>query len=419
MQGPDTVNDSDLRYRRNFLRFLAGSPLLAPLGMAAGFFDESNAQGQLSTGAAELSDLISSPDDAVNVFDFESVARHELPPAHWGYLKTGVDDDATLLANRKAFSKLYLRPRRLADVSKIDMSLKLFGVQWETPIVLAPAGSQMAFHDDGEIAVAKAARKKRHLQILSTTSSSGVEDVVSARGGPIWYQLYPTSRWEVTRGLVRRAKAAGCPVLVLTVDLVTGGNRNTLRRYIRQDTRDCVDCHSPIRGEDLHNKPMFEGLNMAGLNSGLAPDLTWDVVRRLRGETDMKIIVKGIVTHEDAKLCLEHGVDGIIVSNHGGRAEESGRASLDSLPEVVQAVARKVPVLVDGGFRRGTDFFKALALGADAVCIGRPYLWGLGAFGQEGVEKVLEILRLELEVAMKTTGTPRLSDINPTFVGVA
>lgn len=403
------MNDIKLRARRHFLRFLAGSPLLALLRRAPGFGEEPRA------GAPESSNLIASPKDAINVFDFEKVAEHELPPAHWGYLKTGVDDDATVFANRKAFSKYFLRPRRLVDVTKIDMSTKLFGTEWETPIILAPAGSQGAFHDDGELAVAEAAKEKRHLMILSTVSSNSVDDVVAARGGPIWYQLYPTSRWEVTRGLVKRADAAECPVLVVTVDQVTGRNRDTLRRYIKRDTRNCSDCHSGY----LDRKPNFEGLNIKGLRSNLAPNLTWDIVRRLRGETDMKIVLKGIVTHEDAQLCLEHGVDGIIVSNHGGRAEASRWASLDSLPEVLQAVDGKVPVLVDGGFRRGMDFFKALALGADAVCIGRPYLWGLAAFGQEGVEKVLQILRLELRMAMMSAGTPRIKDINSSHIAVA
>ncbi len=413
------MDDSHLQYRRNFLKFLAASPLLASFRAATSFCEEASAEDKPRVLASESSHVISSPDEAVNVFDFQSVAQREIPPAHWGYLKTGVDDDATVVANRTAFSKLYLRPRRLVGVSNIDMSTNLFGVRWETPIILAPAGSQKAFHEDGELAVAEAARSRRHLMILSTVSSTAVEEVVEARGGPIWYQLYPTSRWEVTRGLVKRAKAAGCPILVVTVDQVTGSNRDTQRRLTRTDKRRCSRCHSKKKGAYLRSKPMFDGLNTDGLRGNLAPDLTWDIVRRLRGETDMKIIIKGIVTREDASLCLEHGVDGIVVSNHGGRAEESGRGTLDSLPEVLEAVDGKVPVLIDGGFRRGMDVFKALALGARAICIGRPYLWGLGAFGQSGVEKVLDILRLELELAMKNAGTRSLKEINRSFVGVA
>jgi isopentenyl diphosphate isomerase/L-lactate dehydrogenase-like FMN-dependent dehydrogenase len=411
------MSEIDVQYRRRFLQFLAASPLLASLRADPVHGAEPGLHDSLDAPAAGSAPLIQSPDEAINVFDLERVARHELPPAHWGYLATGVDDDATLLANRRVFSRYYLRPRRLVDVSRIDMSINLFGTEWETPIVLAPAGSQGAFHEEGEVAVARAAREKRHLLILSTVSSHSVEEVIAARGGPVWYQLYPTSRWDVTRALVRRASAAGCSVLVVTIDQVTGRNRDTLQRHVRQDTRDCLDCHAPDRSDYLSRKPMFAGLNTEGLRSNLAPDLTWDIVRRLRGETDMKIILKGIVTREDAALCLEHEVDGIVVSNHGGRAEESGRASLDSLVEVVAAVEGRMPVLVDGGFRRGMDFFKALALGASAVCVGRPYLWGLAAFGQAGVERVLDILRLELELAMQTAGTPRIRDINPAFVG--
>ena len=413
------MNEIDLQFRRNFLKFLAGSPLLASMRVATSLGQEPGAQRKPSAVASELFPLISSSEEALNVFDFEAVAREELDPAHWGYLTTGVDDNATLLANRRAFSKLYVRPRRLVGVSKIDMSMELFGVEWETPIILAPAASQKAFNEDGELAVASAAKKKRHLMILSTVSSHSVEDVTEARGAPIWYQLYPTDRWEVTRGLVKRADAAGCPAIVITVDQVTSLNRETLRRFRRMDTRDCTECHSTKPNAYIRSKPMFDGLNFEGLRTTLAPSLTWDIVRRVRGETNMKILIKGIVTREDARLCLKHGVDGIIVSNHGGRAEESGRASLDSLPEVLEAVDGKVPVLVDGGFRRGTDLFKALALGAKAVCIGRPYLWGLAAFGQPGVEKVLDILRFELRLAMMNAGTRSIKEINRSFVGKA
>jgi len=388
------MNDIKLEARRHFLRFLAGSPLLASLRTTPGFCDDLE--------PAEVSNLISEPGEAINVFDFEKVAEHELPLAHWGFLKSGVGDDGSVRANRDAFSNYYMRPRRLVGVSEIDMSVKLFGTKWETPIALCPAASQGAFYEDGELAVAQAAKNKRHLMILSTYSSNSVTDVAEAYGGPIWFQLYAQANFEVTRGLIAKAEAAGCPAIVVTVDQIAGGNRDTLNRYRKLDTRECSDCHT---GEP---KPNFEGLKRSG---GLRAGLTWDSVKRLRGITDRKLLLKGIVTGEDAKLCLEHGVDGIIVSNHGGRSESSNWASLDSLPEVVQAVDGKVPVLIDGGFRRGMDFFKALALGADAVCIGRPYLWGLAAFGQEGVEQVLEILRREVRMAMMTAGTPSIKDI--------
>ena len=216
----------------------------------------------------------------------------------------------------------------------------------------------------------------------------------------------------MTERLVKRAEAAGCPVLVLTVDLPLGTNRDTAKRFARLDSRPCASCHGDSFEAYVRRKPMFADIDgLASVASEVSPGMTWDFVKRLRDLTPMKLVLKGIVTREDAAIAVEQGADGVIVSNHGGRSEESGRASIDCLSEVVEAVAGRVPVLVDGGFRRGTDIFKALALGARAVGIGRPYLWGLAAFGQEGVEVVLRLLRAELVAAMQTCGTPSLRHI--------
>jgi isopentenyl diphosphate isomerase/L-lactate dehydrogenase-like FMN-dependent dehydrogenase len=362
--------------------------------------------------------LITAPEDALNVFDFQAVARATLPPAHYGYIATGVDGDATLRANRTGFAKLHVRPKRLVDVTNIDMGVELFGERWDSPIVLSPAGSQKAFHPEGEAAVARAAAVKNHLQLLSTVTTTAVEEVAAARGAPVWYQLYPTSEWRITEALLRRAEGAGCPVVVLTVDMPVLSNRESGARWARIDTRDCGTCHAgpgDFTGS-LVRKPMFDGLDVTGVPGLDQPALTWDFIRRLKDNTDMRVVIKGIVTREDAARCLEYDADGIIVSNHGGRAEESGRATIRSLPEVVSAVAGQVPVLVDGGFRRGNDVLKALALGATAICIGRPYLWGLGAFGQPGVEAVLDILRRETELAMRLAGTPTIDDIDGSTV---
>ncbi len=372
----------------------------------------------------ELAQRIASPDEAINVFDFQVVAEQVLPPAHYGYLATGVDGDETLRANRDGFQQFDLRARRLVDVSNIDTSVELLGVRWDTPIVLAPVGSQKAFHAEGEMAVARASSAKGHHQILSTVTTTSVEDVNAVRGQPVWYQLYPTSSWSVTQALIRRAEGVGCPALVLTVDLPVESNRETLERYVRADSRDCSTCHEAAPSDDspmnfpvgwLRRKPMFDGLDMRQVNFD-TPSMTWDFLRRLRDTTDMRILVKGIVRDDDAQRCIEYGADGIIVSNHGGRADASGRSSIESLPEVVDTVRGRVPVLVDGGFRRGTDVLKALALGADAVCIGRPYVWGLAAFGQAGVEKVLDILRAELQLAMQLHGVAAIADVDRSFV---
>ncbi len=322
--------------------------------------------------------LIASVDQAINVFDLEAVAKTKLPPAHWGYLTSGVEDNATLAANQTSFSQYHLRPRRLIDVSRIDMKRTLFDTEWSSPLFLCPVASQKAFHPEGEIAVARAARKQKHLQILSTASTSSVEDVMQARGEPVWYQLY-TYGWEITQSMVERAETAGCPVLVLTVDQhLPGQNSETRFRYIRKDPRKCTECHIP--DDRLRNKPMFDQVDLSTYDGGHRSKMTWEFVDKLRKTTNMKLVIKGIVTAEDARLCLEHGVDGIIVSNNGGRAQETGWATLDSLPEVVKAIDGKIPVMIDGGFRRGTDIYKALALGATAVGVGRPYLCGFAAF---------------------------------------
>ena len=376
--------------RRKFLQYLAASPIFA----------------------AE-SPLITNPAQAISVFDFEPVARKNIPPAHFGYLSTGVDDERTLRANQEAFARLQLRPRRLIDVSRIDTSVELFGVKWPTPIFLCPCGNQKAYHPDGESAVARAANTRNALKILSTVATMSVEEVTRAAGRPIWQQLYPTSRWEVGERIVRRAEAAGCPVLVITVDLVGDRNAETAKRSIANDSRQCASCHPvPVFSG---RKPSFDGIDTTGL-SMRSPNFNWESVRRIRAITKMKIVLKGIGTHEDARIAAEQGIDGLIVSNHGGRSEDSGRASIDCLPEVVDAVRGRMPVMVDGGIRRGTDIFKAIALGASAVGIGRPYLWALGAFGQAGVEKVLDLLRMEFELAMKQCGARAVDEIKPAHV---
>ena len=380
--------------RRAFLAYLAASPALGFSG-------------------TDLEFVPSKPEDAINILDFEAAARRRLPPAHFGYIATGVEDDYTLQANRDAFRHFQLRPRRLVDVTHINMSVSLFGKNWETPVILAPTGSHKAFHEEGELAVARAARSRKALQILSTATTTAVEEVNAVRGGAVWYQLYATSNWNVTEKLIKRAENAGCPVLVVTVDIPTGRKTETELRYRLLDKRDCLQCH-PKGGLGTAGffirKPMFKGIDMTNENL-FAPALTWDSIRRIRQMTSMKVILKGIVTREDAVLSREAGVDGVIVSNHGGRAEESGRGSLDCLPEVIDGIQSAMPVLIDGGFRRGSDVFKALALGARAICIGRPYLWGLGAFGQAGVEAVIDMFRKELTLVMQQCGTRSLAEI--------
>jgi 4-hydroxymandelate oxidase len=385
------------RNRRAFLKFLAASPLFASLPARA---------WQTHT----LDEVLASPKDALDVMDFEAAARKALPPAHWGYMTSGVDDNLTRDANHEAYKHIQLRPRKLVDVSKIDTRVELFGTTWDSPIFLCPVGAQGMFHADGEMAVARAAQTKKALQILSTVTSHSVEDVIKARGGPVWYQLYALSNWDHTEKIAKRAEDAGCPVLAWTIDLLAGRNTETASRFRRVDSRQCADCHGEPFGS-VSTRPMFDKFDMKGVSIN-SPTYTWAYVDRLKKATRMKLLLKGIETREDARLCVEHGVDGIIVSNHGGRATETYRATIECLPEVVDGVAGRIPVMVDGGIRRGTDAYKALAFGAKAVGIGRPYIWGLSAFGQPGVEKVIDILRGEFELTMKQCGARSLAEIS-------
>jgi isopentenyl diphosphate isomerase/L-lactate dehydrogenase-like FMN-dependent dehydrogenase len=383
--------------RRQLLGWLAASPVL---GVRPGLGQSS---GQPSTAAQML-----------DVFEMEAVAREIVPPAHWGYLQSGVDGDVTLRANVAGYARWQLVPRRFVDVSRIDLSASVLGTSMASPVMISPIGGLRAFHLEGDVGVARAAKSKNQLHIVSTQMSDRLEDIAAARGAPLWFQLYTTNRIEVTKELVQRAQRAGCTVVAVTVDLPAGRNTVTAARARRSDTRVCRDCHlTDANGNprsQISIKPLFAGIDTEGLGL-VSPSLGWDFIRGLKDMTTMKVVIKGIEAEQDAALAVENGADGIIVSNHGGRALESGRGTIESLPEVVRGAAGRIPVMVDGGVRRGTDVFKALALGASAVGIGRPYAWGLAAFGQAGVERVLDILNLELRLAMAGCGTTAIAQI--------
>jgi len=400
----------DFASRRRLLQFLAASPLFARGALAEGL----RPSDPVDWAPRDPDKLIADPTQALDVFDFEPVMKKNVPPAHFGYMATGADDEVTLRANREGFRKFELRPRRLVDVSKIDISAEILGTKYDSPIVIAPTGSNRAFHADGEIAVTKAAKAGNHLQILSTVATTSIEDAIAARGAPVWFQLYTTQRWEATEGLVKRAEAAGAPVIAVTVDVRTPAKWETFVRLRRTDTRDCGSCHGAT--DYLSRKPNFTGIDLGGVSSTVVTNLTWDLIKRLRDTVKVKLVLKGILAFEDAKLAADAGIDAIVVSNHGGRVEDGVSATIDVLPEIVGAVGGRMPILVDSGFRRGSDIVKALALGAQAVCIGRPYLWGLGAFGQPGVERVLGILRAETRTAMQQLGAPSLKDLTPAMV---
>lgn len=387
--------------RRRFLRYLAASPLASLAGSGPAWGQQRIAADILSAG------------DALNVFELEAIAKRTVPPAHFGYLSGGVLDDRTLQSNREAFDAWGLRARRLIDVSRVDLSTTLFGKTLGSPVILSPVSSQRAFHAEGEAAVARAAGKRKALQILSGLTTVSLEDVMSAHGGEVWQQLYTTNRPEdVGLKIVRRADAADAGAIVLTVDLAGGGmRRETQALGARADTRECSTCHRQGGGYDFSRKRMFDGIDTAGLFSPNSSSLTWDYIARLRDTTDKRLLIKGVMTAEDAEIAVKRGLDGIIISNHGGRAEESLVGTLDVLPEIAAAVKARMPILIDGGIRRGTDVFKALALGATAVCIGRPYVWGLGAFGEEGVATALRLIDEELAATMRQTGVTRIAGI--------
>jgi len=418
--------------RRRFLQFLGGSPLLAAAGVSTQVLEDMMSSSprraaralSLAQQALQRASTIQSASEALDVFDFEPVAKAKTPVAHWAFLATGTDDDGTIRSNREGFNHWALRARRLIDVRGVDGSVSLYGTKYPTPIVINPVASQKAFHPLGEIAVARAAKARDHLQVLSTVATTSIEDAIGARGATVWFQLYHQQDWAKTKQMVQRAERAGSAAVVFTVDLFFGSNRVAMMRGARLDPRRCTDCHSEgppvpgLRGAALGNtqrKPNLNGYPPVTPIPEVGPP-TWEFVDRLKAATSMRVLIKGIVTREDAQLAVQHGVDGLFCSNHGGRAENSLRATIDSLPEVVQGTAGRIPVICDGGFRRGTDIFKAMALGASSIGIGRPYIWGLAAFGQEGVETVLTLLRNEFELVMKQMGTTSIASINRSYL---
>ena len=393
--------------RRALLRWIAASPLLAVPG------------APLLAVAAGDERVIDAVRDAVDVFDFERVARRTLHPGHWTYLSMGVQEERTLRANRDAFDRFALVPRRLVDVRELDTTVRVLGETWPTPIALAPIGSQAAYHADAEKAVARAARRQGRHMILSHGASTPLEDVVRLRGAPVWSQIYAQRTWPLTRSWIRRAESEGCTALVLTVDIAglpTG--RDRLDKLDRGRNPDCASCHGGV-GERLleTGEQLLEGVGIdARTLIGRSMMLDWDVVDRIREATTLPLVLKGILHPQDAETAIEHGLDAIIVSSHGGRAGDHGLASIEALAEIAPRVGGRIPLLVDSGFRRGMDVAKALALGADAVFVGRPYVWGLAAFGREGVEGVMGLLDRELEAALRQLGRPDIASLDASAI---
>lgn len=341
----------------------------------------------------------------INLFEYEALARERLHPAVWDYFSGGANDEVTLRENRAAFERIQIRPRVLVDVSQISMATTLLGTPVAMPICVAPSAMHGAACEDGECATARAAGALGTLMAVSTESTRTLEDIAREATGPLWFQLYFSSS---TRGhaerLVNRAEAAGYQAIVLTVDSSRWGQKE---RHARSE----ATFEWPPSGNFTQDPLPEQNEDEA---DGAA--ITWADIEWLRSITALPLVLKGILTAEDAHQCAEHGIAGILVSNHGGRQLDTVAATIEALPEVVEAVSGQCEVYLDGGVRRGTDALKALALGARAVFVGRPVLWGLAAAQVEGAQHVLELLRDELELAMALGGRPALADIDATVV---
>ncbi len=353
--------------------------------------------------------------EPINVFDYEPLARERMDPGAWDYFRSGSEDEVSLRENRAAFERIRLRPRLLVDVSAIHVRTSVLGTPVSMPILVAPTAYQRLAHDDGERATARGAAAAGTLMTASTDATTSLEEIAEA-GGPLWFQLYVYRNRAASESLVRRAEKAGYRALVLTVDTPRLGRRE-------RDIRNGFGLPSHLRlanfGEGLTVEPTHSasasGIAAHAL-SRFDPSLTWEAVDWLRSITRMPVLLKGILTAEDAALAVAHGVDGIIVSNHGGRQLDGVPATIEALPEVVEAAGGRCEVYLDGGVRRGTDVLKALALGARAVLVGRPVLWGLAVNGEHGVRHVLDLLRDELETAMVLSGRPTLDSIDRTLL---
>jgi 4-hydroxymandelate oxidase len=348
------------------------------------------------------------PQAPVNVAEFEALARARLSPMAYHYIAGGSGDEITLRRNRECLDAIGLKPRVLRDVRTIDTRLELLGEPLDFPILLTPAGSQRLFHPDGEIEAARGAEAARTIYTVSTVANTSIEDIARAGGARLWFQLYVQSDRGVTRELIRRVEAAGCRALCITVDTPVLGPRDREKRtgFALPEGLTFPNLAAGRYTAEKHHDP--HGIFNPFLHAGM----TWETVDWIRSATRLPIVLKGILAAEDARLAVEHGASAVAVSNHGGRNLDTVPASIEALPGVAEAVAGRIPVLFDGGVRRGVDVVKALALGASAVMIGRPFLWGLAVSGAEGVKRVIEMLRLELEAAMALLGAPTLGALD-------
>jgi 4-hydroxymandelate oxidase len=355
----------------------------------------------------------------INLSDFEVLARERLTPLAGDYFASGAEDEYTVADNCAAFRRIKLRPRVLADVVARDLSTEVLGQQISLPVLLAPTSHQRMAHPDAELATARAAAAAGTIAVLGTGNHYSVEEVAAAASHPFWFQMYCYESRTVTERIIRRAETAGCRALVVTADATFPPRRE---RHIRNGF--ALPPEVELRNllgvglQDYLLLPEHGGMPafIASLKSML---LTWDEIDWMRRITDVPIVLKGVMTAEDAALAIEHGVDAVIISNHGGRQVDGTLATIEALPEIAERAGGRIEILLDGGIRRGTDVLKALALGAKAVLIGRPYLWGLAVDGEAGVRQVIELLRVEIDCAMAQLGQPDVKRIDRSLVKVS
>jgi 4-hydroxymandelate oxidase len=333
-----------------------------------------------------------------SLYDYETAARRKLSIPAWEYFNGGSADEITLRRNRTALDAVQLKPRVLVDVTHIDTSCTLLGHHLEHPILLAPTSSHLLAHPDAELATARGAAAAKTILIASTTSNRSIEETCQAASGPVWFQLYVEDDRKPCQALIERAEAAGCKALCITVDNPLAYARNREARVQAQAPT------LPFPNIGIQSGPGGRGLSRRRFN--------WSDIAWIQSFAKTPILLKGILNPEDADQAINRGVAAIIVSNHGGRVLDTVPATIEVLPAVVDRVAGRVPVLFDGGIRRGTDVLKGLGYGASAVLIGRPYIYGLAVAGPDGIRDVVQILRTELEGAMAMTGRTRLGDID-------
>ncbi len=390
--------------RRDFLRLGAASVGAAVAGSTLGRAATAPGAGAPSAPPADF-DLRR---DCLTLDDVEARARAVLPATYYDYFASGAGDEITVRWNRERYGEIPLHPRALNDVSSVDCGVTLLGHRHATPVLLAPSSNQMLAHPEGEVATVRGAGLTGTTTVLSCAANTDIPEVLAAATQPVWFQLYVQHDPELTADMVRRAEAAGCKVLCVTVDSPVDGLRHRQTRL-------------RLRRPPGVGFPIFQGRNtvrpsVQNLDEVRPQKLDWAVIDWLRSLTRMPVVLKGIMHPDSARRALDHGVAGLIVSNHGGRALDTVPATIDLLPAVAQAVAGRVPVLVDGGIRRGADVAKALALGANAVLIGRPVVYGLAAGGAEGVAHVLRLLRMELLSTMALCGVARVEELGPDLI---